>query len=224
MGFNFHQSTIFKDALDTEFRFFDVYQAQSQPSYQTLITFFVIDNQITSQAISFYRQQVNCRQLIAIQVDEQVDKEILALADNVIYCRDNQVENVFKAFDMMLADYGFIYLNAMDVEYFLQKNRYLLFVEYCQTGQNIADLIDNNLKKVLSRKPNSKVNGVLIVEIAQSEVYGLENHGQVIQGIVNSGLLTENDDILTAINFQEAENIWKDGEIGHYLKVFFGFN
>lgn len=224
MGFNFHQSTIFKDALDREFRFFDVYQAQNQSSYQTLLTFFVVDNQITSQAISFYRQQVNCKQLIAIQVDKQVDKEILALADNVIYCRDNQVENVFKAFDMMLADYGFIYLNAMDVEYFLQKNRYLLFVEYCQTGQNIADLIDNNLKKVLSKKPNSKVNGVLIVEIAQSEVYGFENHGQIIQGIVDSGLLTENDDIFTAINFQGAENVWEDGEMGHCLKVFFGFN
>ena len=184
----------------------------------------MIDNQITSQAISCYRQQVNCKQLIAIQVNKQVDKEILALADNVIYCRDNQVENVFKAFDMMLADYGFIYLNAMDVEYFLQKNRYLIFVEYCQTGQNIADLIDNNLKKIISRKPNSKVNGVLIVEIAQSEVYGFENHGQVIQGIVDSGLLTENNDIFTAINFQEAENIWEDREIGHYLKVFFGFN
>lgn len=91
-------------------------------------------------------------------------------------------------------------------------------------GKNIADLIDNNLKKVISRKPNSKVNGVLIVEIAQSEVYGFENHGQVIQGIVDSGLLTENNDIFTAINFQEAENIWEDREIGHYLKVFFGFN
>lgn len=80
------------------------------------------------------------------------------------------------------------------------------------------------MKKILSKKPNSKVNGVLIVEIAQSEVYGFENHGQVIQGIVDSGLLTENNDIFTAINFQEAENIWEDGEIGHYLKVFFGFN
>lgn len=218
LDFDFHASTKFE-----EFRFFDIYREPPVSHHKTMITFFTVNDTLDYQHLLDFKQQKTCDFLVAIQT-HQTPHRLLTLADNIIFCKVDEVIDVVKCFDMMLADYGFIYLNAYDIKEFLQKNRYLSFIKSCQTGENITTLIDKNLTHVIEHKPSQKVNGLLVNEITPSDFYGFQNHEQVVQAIENSQLLADDGDIFLAVNFQDAENFWQNGEVGHWLGVFFGFN
>ena len=81
--------------------YLDMYKPNSKISYQSEIVFFIADKQIDITDLSAYKEATKASSLIAITTSDE-PLACLALADSIIYCQPDEIENVLSIFESLI--------------------------------------------------------------------------------------------------------------------------
>ena len=211
-NFTFHPS-ITKIYNGEKLAWFDTYQTTT-PNHKAVITFYLADNQTDAADVLRYKQQVESEILIAIQTHE-IDDECLEIADNVLYCQSHEIETVLKMFERMVADYAFIWIDFRYLIEVLKNSKKLHFQQCHAIG---TDSIMQATKKIFDQQTLPNAKAILTCAVVPSDT-GFEEVGEMDELMGNS--LSNQVDFYHAVNFEDKNELWNNGEKGCWLGVLF---
>ncbi|QRO12731.1 hypothetical protein I6J32_08875 [Moraxella osloensis] len=211
-NFTFHPS-ITKDDNGEKFAWLDIYQATT-PNHKALITFYLANSETDSADVVRYKQQVESEILIAIQTHE-IDDECLEIADNVLHCQNHEVETVLKMFERMVADYAFIWIDFQYLMDVLKNSKALYFQQSHAVGK---DSILQVTKQIFEQRNLPNAKAILTCAVLPSDT-GFEKVGEMDELMANS--LSNQVDFYHAVNFEDKNELWNNGEKGCWLGVLF---
>ena len=211
-NFTFHPS-ITKIYNGEKLAWLDTYQTTT-PNHKAVITFYLADNQTDAADVLRYKQQVESDILIALQTGD-IAFDCLKIADIILYCQNHEVETVLKMFERMVADYAFIWIDFQYLMDVLKNSKALYFQQSHAVGK------DSNLqvtKQIFEQRNLPNAKAILTCAVLPSDT-GFEEVGEMDELMANS--LSNQVDFYHAVNFEDKNELWNNGEKGCWLGVLF---
>ena len=211
-NFTFHPSII-KSDNGGKLAWLDIYQATT-PNHKAVITFYLANSETDSADVVRYKQQVESEILIAIQTHE-IDDECLEIADNVLHCQNYEVETILKMFERMVTDYAFIWI---DLQYLIEVLKNSKTLHFQQSHAIGIDSIMQATKQIFDKVNLPEAKTILTCAVLPSDT-GFEKVGEMDELMANS--LSNQVDFYHAVNFEDKNELWNNGEKGCWLGVLF---
>lgn len=185
--------------------YLDMYKPNSKISYQSEIVFFIADKQIDITDLSAYKEATKASSLIAITTSDE-PLACLALADSIIYCQPDEIENVLSIFESLIVggtgilfntDIGHIESNlAKQKAYFVSCS-----VDDCQQIHILEQTLKNAIQQHQLALPLSTICVSVISNFNQLQIADTEEY---IQYLCDSRLLLEEN---LLYNFKHVEDL-----------------
>lgn len=210
-NFIFHPSLI-KNHSGEKLAWLDIYQTTT-PSHKAVITFYLANSGTDSTDVLRYKQQVESEILIAIQTHE-IDDECLEIADNVLHCQSHEVATILKMFERLVAEYAFIWIDFQYLLDVLKNSQTLYFQQSHAIG---TDSIMQATEQIFDKVNFPEAKTILTCAVVPSDT-GFEKVNKMDELMEKS---LSNVDFYHAVNFEDENELWKNGKKGCWLGVLF---
>lgn len=210
-NFTFHPSITKNDNSD-KLIWLDVYQTTT-PNHKTVINFYLGNSETDSADVLRYKRQVKSEILIALQTGG-IAYDCLQIADIILHCKNYEVSTVLKMFERLVAEYAFIWIDFQYLLDVLKNSQTLYFQQSHAIG---TDSIMQATEQIFDKVNFPEAKTILTCAVVPSDT-GFEKVNKMDELMEKS---LSNVDFYHAVNFEDENELWKNGKKGCWLGVLF---
>ena len=210
------------DDDETEKWTYQVYEPNKLAENFNLITFFIADDSIDFTDLQQYREQTKTECLIAIKTTDK-DYECMNIADSMIECKPNDVENAVYGLAFMINFGGFIGIDWYDVKTAIFYGNNIQFLHSSAIGENcVAVACKQLIHKFKTHNFKYLLKGMMISIFADVS-FDFEKL-EFITIEMQKNIDGDDANVLYQVNFFDEFDVWKDGEKGCCICMFLTYS